>query len=89
MVTPEELQNPNDYQDIFEETEGEARKFGRLQRVIIPRNGPGVGRVFLHYAAPTESMQAFAVLNGRKFSNRTVEARFYDEKAFSSNDYAR
>jgi len=89
MVTREELFNEADYADIFEDTESEAKKFGVIERVVIPRDGPGVGRVFIHYRSAPEAMQAFRALNGRKFSNRTVEARYYDERLFQSGDFGR
>ncbi|KAG8381450.1 hypothetical protein BUALT_Bualt06G0123200 [Buddleja alternifolia] len=93
VVTPDELINDDEYEDIVEDMKTECEKFGSLVNVIIPRphpNGemaPGVGKVFLEYADIESATKARQGLNGRKFGGNQVVAVFYPENKFSEGDY--
>lgn len=51
MVSPDELVNDEDYEEIFEDMKEECAKYGSLIKVVIPRPDPsgaprqGVGKV--------------------------------------------
>lgn len=94
VVTREELDDEEDYQDVLDETEEEARKFGSLQRVAMPRPSKeagvdvkGVGRVFLAYEKEAEAERAFAAMDGRKFDDRVVVASYISEEDFENENF--
>ncbi|KAL2504289.1 Splicing factor U2af large subunit A [Abeliophyllum distichum] len=93
VVTPDELRDDEDYEDIVEDMRTECGKFGTLTNVFIPRpnpNGeptPGLGKVFLEYVDVESATKARQGLNGRKFGGNQVVAVFYPENKFSEGDY--
>ncbi|KAL1558900.1 splicing factor U2af large subunit A-like [Salvia divinorum] len=94
VVTPDELKNDDDYEDIVEDMRIECGKFGTLVTLIIPRpvpdveNAPGVGKVYLEYADAESAVKARQGLNGRKFGGNEVVAVFYPEDKFWEGDYS-
>ncbi|KAG6418157.1 hypothetical protein SASPL_120356 [Salvia splendens] len=94
VVTPDELMNDEDYEDIVEDMRIESAKFGTLVTLIIPRpvpdveNAPGVGKVYLEYADAESAVKARQGLNGRKFGGNEVVAVFYPEDKFWEGDYS-
>lgn len=92
MVTLEELEEEEDYEDILEDVREECSKFGKLLTVVIPRPNSagavsGLGKVFLEYSSLDESQAASQVLNGRKFSGRVVQTFFIDEEKFAKREF--
>uniref|UniRef100_A0A9I9D1C0 Splicing factor U2af large subunit n=1 Tax=Cucumis melo TaxID=3656 RepID=A0A9I9D1C0_CUCME len=89
VVTPEELINDEDYEDIMEDMRGEGGKFGTLVNVVIPRPRPNEAApgVFLEYADIDSATKARAGLNGRKFGGNQVMAVFYPENKFAQGEY--
>ena len=88
MLTADDLANPDEYQDILEDTREECQQFGTLQQVIIPRAGePGATKVFLEYATENDAAAAIAALEGRTFDGRQVAAGYYDADAFAAKNY--
>lgn len=93
VVTREEVENDEEYEDIKDDMEEEGGKFGKLESVVIPRpsDGPateaGVGRVFLKYSSKEEAERAHATMSGRRFGENTVEAAFFDERRFADRAF--
>ncbi|CAN4096459.1 unnamed protein product [Withania somnifera] len=93
VVSPDELKDDEDYEDIVEDMRMECGKFGNLVNLVIPRprpdgeTTPGVGKVFLEYSDVESSSRAQQGLNGRKFGGNQVVAVFYSENKFSEGDY--
>ncbi|XP_065026735.1 splicing factor U2af large subunit B-like isoform X2 [Musa acuminata AAA Group] len=93
VVSPDELNDDEEYEDIMEDMRAEGGKYGKLVNVVIPRpvpNGepaPGVGKVFLEYADIDGSTKARQGLNGRKFGGNQVAAVFYPENKFALGEY--
>lgn len=88
MVTPEELSNDNEYQEIKLDVESELRKYGNLRSCIIPRpvSGqvvPGLGRVFVEYSLPNEATRARQEVEGRQFGNSVVACDYFDENKYA------
>jgi len=82
MITIEELNNNDDYQDLVEEITEECSKYGNMQ-ISIPRPPlPGAGRIFLFYTDLMNSIRAATELAGRKFGAQIVYAKYYDEHLF-------
>ncbi|CAN6162300.1 unnamed protein product [Urochloa humidicola] len=93
VVTADELQDDEEYEDIMEDMRLEACKYGNLVKVVIPRPGPsgqpvaGVGKVFLEYADIDSAATAKGMLHGRKFDGNPVVAVYYSEDKFANEEY--
>lgn len=89
VITDEELGDDEEYEDIRDDMEEEGRKFGALEKVVIPRPPAtkGVGRVFLQYGSVADCERAFATMSGRRFDKRTVVASYFPEARFEAGDY--
>ena len=88
-VTEGELADDEEYADICEDMREECGKFGRVERVAIPRGGggvAGVGLVFVVFADAGSAAAARAALHGRRFGGRAVEASFMDPGAFERGE---
>jgi splicing factor U2AF subunit len=84
MVTDEDLATDTEYQGLFDEVKDECAKFGRLERLEIPRQGPAARKVFLGYVTVAEAMQAQHELQGRQFGPNVVQTTFFPESEFEA-----
>ena len=89
-VTVEELADPEEYAAIVEDMEEEGGKHGEV-RVVIPKPPaagapapPGLGKVFLKFAAVPSAAKFRHATHGRKFGESVVEAAFMPEDAFEA-----
>lgn len=87
MVTPEELMDPQEYEEIQEDVHEECSKYGQVLELKIPRPQPpkenkGVGKIFVKYDTPDSAQKALRALAGRKFADRTVVVTFFGEEYF-------
>ncbi|CAI5465672.1 unnamed protein product [Closterium sp. Yama58-4] len=95
VVSPNELTNDEDYDEIMEDMREECAKYGSLVNVVIPRppapgaTAPGVGKVFVEYGDTAGALKAKAALHGRKFGGNAVVAIFYPEDAYARADYSK
>ncbi|KAF9578337.1 U2 small nuclear RNA auxiliary factor 2, partial [Lunasporangiospora selenospora] len=92
MVTPEELLDDQEYEDIVDDIREECQKFGNVLELKIPRpvdgaNISGVGKIYIQYSAVEEAAAASRALSGRKFADRTVLTTFFDIERFRNNDF--
>ncbi|KAI8376512.1 uncharacterized protein BYT42DRAFT_615241 [Radiomyces spectabilis] len=92
MVTPEELEHDEDYQDIWEDIAEECGKFGTIVDMKIPRPQeqqavPGLGKVFVRFETKEEALAASRALAGRKFADRTVLTSFTDEDNYLTDNF--
>lgn len=92
MVTEEELQDEEDYDEIFDDIREECGKYGSLRSLNIPRpnsdfNVPGVGKIFLEYEDESDARRASEALAGRKFSNRVVVTAYYDPEMYARQEF--
>lgn len=67
-------------------------KFGNVRNIKIPRpkedkEVPGLGKIFVEFDSPEEAKQARKNLQGRTFSDKTVECSYFDENKFHNNDF--
>eukprot|EP00934_Nitzschia_sp_Nitz4_P000819 Nitzschia sp. Nitz4//scaffold70_size99833//26396//27725//NITZ4_004590-RA/size99833-processed-gene-0.6-mRNA-1//1//CDS//3329557120//819//frame0 len=89
MLTDDDLKNPEEYNDIMEDTREECAQFGQLISVHIPREGePGVTKIFLEYASSDDAAKAIQGLEGRTFDGRRVQASYFDETKFARKDFS-
>ncbi|RKP39444.1 hypothetical protein BJ085DRAFT_12673, partial [Dimargaris cristalligena] len=87
MVSPNELADDEEYNDIIEDVRAECSTFGTVVSIRIPRptpegNEPGIGKIFVEFADTNQSAQALRALAGRKFAQRTVIASYITKEDF-------
>ncbi|XP_024379078.1 splicing factor U2af large subunit B isoform X2 [Physcomitrium patens] len=92
VVTPNQLEDDEEYQEILEDMRMECGKYGNLLNVVIPRprageTVPGLGKVFLDYSDTTGATKAKTSLHGRRFDENLVVAVFYPEDKFAAKDF--
>jgi splicing factor U2AF subunit len=96
MVVPEILRDDAEYREIFEDIESECRRFGEVRAVVIPRplppgpgsgaHVPGLGKVFVEFAAMEHAVKARAEIEGRQFDGRTVATTFLEEDKWARRE---
>ncbi|MCJ1306584.1 hypothetical protein MMC25_000227, partial [Agyrium rufum] len=85
MVTPEELMDNEDFEEICEDVREECEKYGGVLDLKIPRpsggsrQSAGVGKIFVKFDTPAAASKALAALAGRKFADRTVVTTYFSE----------
>ncbi|KAK0751677.1 hypothetical protein B0T18DRAFT_74699 [Schizothecium vesticola] len=85
MVTPDELMDNDDYEEIRDDVQEECQKYGKIISVKIPRpvggsrQSAGVGKIYVKFEAPESATKALQALAGRKFSDRTVVTTYFPE----------
>ncbi|KAI0974426.1 hypothetical protein F4678DRAFT_422628 [Xylaria arbuscula] len=88
MVTPEELLDNDDYEEICEDVEGECSKYGKIVAMKVPRpiggsrQSAGVGKIFVKFDTTDSAKNALEALAGRKFADRTVVTTYFPEENF-------
>ncbi|PWY90736.1 hypothetical protein BO70DRAFT_358188 [Aspergillus heteromorphus CBS 117.55] len=88
MVTPEELMDGEDYEEICDDVHEECSKYGKVVEVKVPRpsggsrQSPGVGKIFVKFDTVESATNALKALAGRKFSDRTVVTTYFSEENF-------
>ncbi|KAI1382261.1 hypothetical protein F4677DRAFT_401419 [Hypoxylon crocopeplum] len=88
MVTPEELMDGDDYQEICEDVQEECSKFGQVLDLKVPRptggsrQSAGVGKIFVKFDTTESAEKALKALAGRKFADRTVVTTYFPEENF-------
>ncbi|KAI8965897.1 hypothetical protein F5Y11DRAFT_310722 [Daldinia sp. FL1419] len=88
MVTPEELMDNDDYQEICEDVQEECSKFGKVLDLKVPRptggsrQSAGVGKIYVKFDTTESAKGALKALAGRKFADRTVVTTYFPEENF-------
>ncbi|KAF7198525.1 Splicing factor U2AF 59 kDa subunit [Pseudocercospora fuligena] len=91
MITPEELMDADEADEILEDVKEEVAKYGPLLDVKMPRptggsrQNNGIGKIYLKYESPDSAAKALAALAGRKFADRTVVVTYFGEEYFDVN----
>lgn len=88
MLTKEDLESDQDYEEILEDTKEECSSFGLLVSIEIPRSGAGEGKIFLEYTSTSDAEKAIESLRGRTFDGRKVEAVYFSEEKYLKKDYS-
>ncbi|XP_077979403.1 splicing factor U2AF 50 kDa subunit-like isoform X3 [Glandiceps talaboti] len=92
MVTPDELQDEEEYEEIVEDVRQECSKYGMVRSIEIPRpidgvDVPGCGKIFVEFSNILESQKAQNALAGRKFNNRIVVTSFIDPDKYHRREF--
>ncbi|KAK0763178.1 hypothetical protein N5P37_004163 [Trichoderma harzianum] len=88
MVTPEELLDNDDYEEICEDVQDECSKFGKVVELKVPRpsggsrQSTGVGKIYVKFDSEESATKALTALAGRKFADRTVVSTYFPEENF-------
>ncbi|KAG8527040.1 uncharacterized protein KY384_008469 [Bacidia gigantensis] len=91
MVTPEELMDGEEYEEICEDIKEECEKYGAVLEMKVPRpsggsrQSNGVGKIYVKYDTPESARKALQALAGRKFADRTVVTTYFSEESFEVN----
>jgi len=92
MITPQELEDEDEYEEILEDVREECSKYGAVRSLEIPRpikgvDVPGCGKIFIEFSAIADSQKAQQNLTGRKFSNRVVVTSYYDPDKYHRREF--
>uniref|UniRef100_A0A3B5L9X8 Uncharacterized protein n=1 Tax=Xiphophorus couchianus TaxID=32473 RepID=A0A3B5L9X8_9TELE len=82
LIDDSHLHNDEEYEDILEDMKEECQKYGSVVSLLIPKENPGKGQVFVEYANSSDSKEAQRLLTGRTFDGRFVVATFYPLSAY-------
>ncbi|CAH0384059.1 unnamed protein product [Bemisia tabaci] len=92
MVTPDELRDDDEYEDILEDIKEECGKYGIVRSVEIPRpidgvDVPGCGKVFVEFNSVVDCQKGQQALTGRKFNNRVVVTSYFDPDKYHRREF--
>lgn len=76
------LHNEDQYEDVLDDMREECEKYGSVVSLLIPKENPGKGQVFVEYSNASDSKEAQRRLTGRTFDGRFVVATFYPLSAY-------
>ncbi|XP_023650230.1 serine/threonine-protein kinase Kist [Paramormyrops kingsleyae] len=82
VIDDSHLHNEEEYEDIVEDMKTECQKYGAVVSLLIPKENPGKGQVFVEYANAGDSKEAQRLLTGRTFDGKFVVATFYPLSAY-------
>uniref|UniRef100_A0A674MYY1 Serine/threonine-protein kinase Kist n=1 Tax=Takifugu rubripes TaxID=31033 RepID=A0A674MYY1_TAKRU len=82
LIDDSHLNNDEEYEDIMDDMKEECQKYGSVVSLLIPRENPGKGQVFVEYANSGDSKEAQRLLMGRTFDGKFVVATFYPSSAY-------
>ncbi|OQN95825.1 hypothetical protein B0A48_18110 [Cryoendolithus antarcticus] len=88
MITPEELMDAEESEEILEDIKEECSKYGNLLETKMPRGSSGnrqaagIGKIYVKYEDAASAQKALAALAGRKFADRTVVVTYFGEEYF-------
>lgn len=92
LVTPDELRDEEEYEDILEDIQEECSKYGHVKSIEIPRPIDGVdvnglGKVFVEFNSIADCQKAQQALTGRKFSNRVVVTSYFEPDKYHRRQF--
>jgi splicing factor U2AF subunit len=91
LLTPQDLFEEEDFQDVHTDIWQECQNFGAVEEVVVPRPNPlsldvypNVGKVYVKFFDFVAAKRAKRTLAGRTFGSRTVCVSFYPEADFNN-----
>lgn len=92
VLTLEDVQDDQEYEDIVQDIKDEAIEFGRVEKVFIPRPFdecyyPGSARIYIVFDTVDGAKRAVEGLAGRIYNGRVVFTSFYPVFKFECFDF--
>jgi hypothetical protein len=88
MVNVESLKDAQDIADIQEDVSDECQKHGKLEQLVVPGPGEaGAGDVYVKFDTSESALNCKAVLHGRMFDGKAVQATFFSEEDFLNKKF--
>lgn len=87
LILPEDIRTEELYQEIFMDVEDECIQYGKVLKVVIPRNEPGLGKIYVKFSSKDEANTARLALHGRAIDGRKIVCPFYDETKFENGEF--
>ena len=87
-MTEAEVDDEEEYNDIKEDMLEECGKFGKVEALEMPKEGPGKTMVYIKFDSLESAGNGFKMLHGRSFETRVVEASYYPEDKFDASDFS-
>jgi splicing factor U2AF subunit len=86
-IKDEELNDPEEYEIIVEDTQEECEKFGKVLGMKIPKPpSKSAGIVFVRFDTVESARKARKSLNGRKFAGNVVSAEYDSIETYEKHD---
>lgn len=82
LIDDSHLHNEDQYEDVLDDMREECEKYGSVVSLLIPKENPGKGQVFVEYSNSSDSKEAQRRLTGRTFDGKFVVATFYPLSAY-------
>ena len=86
-MTEAEVDDEEEYNDIKEDMLEECGKFGKVEALEMPKEGPGKTMVYVKFDSLESAGKGFKMLHGRSFETRVVEASYFPQDKFDANDF--
>jgi hypothetical protein len=90
MISLKEIEDEDEYDDLYDDVMEECKNYGKVIQVKIPRPDShevvqGLGKVYVEYATRDGASFAKEHLEGKNFRGRKVEVVFFPEDMFKKN----
>lgn len=88
MVSMKELEDDDEYDDLYEDVSEECKSFGKVLSIKIPRPDMnsrqvnGIGKVFVEFANRDGALFAKENLKGKSFHGRFIQVVYHPEDAY-------
>ncbi|XP_006817136.1 serine/threonine-protein kinase Kist-like [Saccoglossus kowalevskii] len=87
LNTVEQKDLDDEYQDIVDDIKEECEKYGHVNKLVIPRYGQGIDKVYIEFDDSTSCEEAQHCMMGKYFNGRTVITTYFPIKLFKDGDY--
>jgi RNA recognition motif-containing protein len=87
-MTEAEVDDDEEYNDIKEDMLEECGKFGKVESLEMPKEGPGKTMVFVKFDSLESAAKGFSMLHGRSFETRVVEASYFPQDKFDAKEFS-
>lgn len=89
LIEPEELEDPQEAQELTEDITTECEKFGSLADPIKIHISSSTGKVivFVKYNNPSDCALAIQKMNGRWFAGRQISAKVFPVNLYDSQNF--
>jgi hypothetical protein len=82
-VGDDDLRTREGFDALYDEMNEELTRHGRTERLVIPRDGPARGEVFVQYRELADAEKAMATLAGRAFAGAVVRCVYVPDSTLA------